>query len=81
MTNPSLRAFRLDLRPAVTLAEVSRKTGIDPSTLTKLEAGKREATYSQVSLLAMFYGARCDRLVRFGEIAQMLAVGAGYERG
>lgn len=58
---PRLRAVRE--RRGVTLADVSRATGISPSTLSRIETGRRKPTLEVVLQLAKEYGISLDELV------------------
>ncbi|MGI5341910.1 helix-turn-helix domain-containing protein [Streptomyces sp. CA-181903] len=58
---PRLRAVRE--RRDVTLAEVSRATGISPSTLSRIETGRRKPTLEVVLQLAKEYRLSLDELV------------------
>ncbi|WP_316528157.1 helix-turn-helix domain-containing protein [Kitasatospora brasiliensis] len=49
-------------RRGVTLAEVSRATGISPSTLSRIETGRRKPTLEVVLRLAKEYGVALDEL-------------------
>lgn len=57
------RLKRLRLRRDVTLADLSDKTGISASTLSRLEAGLRRPTLEQLLPLARIYGTTLDELV------------------
>ncbi|WNZ10000.1 helix-turn-helix transcriptional regulator [Streptomyces sp. 11x1] len=50
-------------RRGVTLADVSRATGISPSTLSRIETGRRKPTLEVVLQLAEEYGVALDELV------------------
>ncbi|MGW4197705.1 helix-turn-helix domain-containing protein [Streptomyces sp. NPDC005004] len=58
---PRLRVVRE--RRGVTLADVSRATGISPSTLSRIETGRRKPTLEVVLRLAKEYGVSLDELV------------------
>ncbi|GAA4660451.1 XRE family transcriptional regulator [Kineococcus glutinatus] len=58
---PRLRALRR--RRGVTLAELSRSTGISTSTLSRLESGQRRPTLELVLLLARAHRVALDDLV------------------
>ena len=58
---PRLRALRLEHE--LTLAEVSTRTGISVSTLSRLEAGGRRPTLDLLLPLAREYGVALDDLV------------------
>lgn len=58
---PRLRAVRE--RRGVTLADVSCATGISPSTLSRIETGRRKPTLEMVLQLAKEYGLALDKLV------------------
>ncbi|MFJ3234464.1 helix-turn-helix domain-containing protein [Streptomyces sp. NPDC086787] len=58
---PRLRVVRE--RRGVTLAAVSCATGISPSTLSRIETGRRKPTLEVVLQLAMEYGVALDELV------------------
>ncbi|MFJ2136467.1 helix-turn-helix domain-containing protein [Streptomyces sp. NPDC087849] len=58
---PRLRAVRE--RRGVTLADVSCATGISPSTLSRIETGRRKPTLEVVLHLAKEYGVALDDLV------------------
>ncbi|MGW1958439.1 helix-turn-helix domain-containing protein [Streptomyces sp. NPDC001920] len=60
-TGPRLRAVRE--RRGLTLAGVSRATGISPSTLSRIETGRRKPTLEVVLHLAKQYGVCLDELV------------------
>ncbi|MFE9021177.1 helix-turn-helix domain-containing protein [Streptomyces sp. NPDC007808] len=60
-TGPRLRAVRE--RRGLTLAGVSRATGISPSTLSRIETGRRKPTLEVVLQLAKEYGVLLDELV------------------
>ncbi|MGW1427479.1 helix-turn-helix domain-containing protein [Streptomyces sp. NPDC002431] len=57
---PRLREVRE--RRGVTLADVGRATGISPSTLSRIETGRRKPTLEVVLLLAEEYGVALDEL-------------------
>ncbi|MCT9089645.1 helix-turn-helix transcriptional regulator [Streptomyces sp. ASQP_92] len=57
---PRLRVVRE--RRGVTLAAVSRATGISPSTLSRIETGRRKPTLEVVLQLAKEYGVGLDEL-------------------
>ncbi|WP_353946912.1 helix-turn-helix transcriptional regulator [Streptomyces sp. HUAS MG91] len=57
---PRLRLVRE--RHGVTLADVSRATGISPSTLSRIETGRRKPTLEVVLRLAQEYGVSLDEL-------------------
>jgi transcriptional regulator with XRE-family HTH domain len=57
---PRLRVLRE--RRGVTLADVSGATGISPSTLSRIETGRRKPTLEVVLQLAKEYGACLDEL-------------------
>ncbi|MFG2881854.1 helix-turn-helix domain-containing protein [Streptomyces sp. NPDC048297] len=57
---PRLRVVRE--RRGVTLADVSRSTGISPSTLSRIETGRRKPTLEVVLQLAKEYGVALDDL-------------------
>ncbi|MGP3690407.1 helix-turn-helix domain-containing protein [Streptomyces sp. IBSNAI002] len=57
---PGLRAARE--RRGATLAGVSRATGISPSTLSRIETGRRKPTLEVVLRLAKEYGVSLDEL-------------------
>ncbi|MGN9763197.1 helix-turn-helix domain-containing protein [Streptomyces sp. SD31] len=57
---PRLRVVRE--RRGVTLADVSRATGISPSTLSRIETGRRKPTLEVVLQLATEYGVSLDEL-------------------
>ncbi|MFJ5933970.1 helix-turn-helix domain-containing protein [Streptomyces sp. NPDC093071] len=57
---PRLRGVRE--RRGVTLADVSRATGISPSTLSRMETGRRKPTLEVVLRLAKEYGVALDEL-------------------
>ncbi|WKD36226.1 helix-turn-helix domain-containing protein [Streptomyces xanthophaeus] len=57
---PRLRAARE--RHGVTLTGVSRATGISPSTLSRIETGRRKPTLEVVVQLAKEYGVSLDEL-------------------
>lgn len=57
---PRLRTVRE--RRGVTLADVSRATGISPSTLSRIETGRRKPTLEVVLRLAKEYGISLDEL-------------------
>ncbi|MEV5726157.1 helix-turn-helix domain-containing protein [Streptomyces pharetrae] len=57
---PRLRALRE--RRGVTLADVSGATGISPSTLSRIETGRRKPTLEVVLQLAKEYGVSLDEL-------------------
>ncbi|MFJ3981217.1 helix-turn-helix domain-containing protein [Streptomyces fungicidicus] len=57
---PRLRAVRE--RRGVTLADVCRATGISPSTLSRIETGRRKPTLEVVLQLAREYGVGLDEL-------------------
>jgi transcriptional regulator with XRE-family HTH domain len=57
------RLKRLRLRRDVTLAELSERTGISTSTLSRLEAGLRRPTLEQLLPLAQVHGVTLDELV------------------
>ncbi|OIK26719.1 helix-turn-helix transcriptional regulator [Streptomyces malaysiense] len=57
---PRLRAARE--RHGATLAGVSRATGISPSTLSRIETGRRKPTLEVVLRLAKEYGVSLDEL-------------------
>ncbi|MFI8950249.1 helix-turn-helix domain-containing protein [Streptomyces sp. NPDC053750] len=57
---PRLRAARE--RRGATLAGVSRATGISPSTLSRIETGRRKPTLEVVLCLAKEYGVSLDEL-------------------
>ncbi|MDQ4143504.1 MAG: XRE family transcriptional regulator [Actinomycetota bacterium] len=56
-----LRALRRERD--ITLADVSAKTGISVSTLSRLESGERRATLERLLPLARAYGVTLDELV------------------
>jgi len=58
---PRLR--RLRQRRDITLSELSERTGISTSTLSRLEAGLRRPTLEQLLPLARTYGVTLDELV------------------
>ncbi|MFD8804613.1 helix-turn-helix domain-containing protein [Streptomyces sp. NPDC059597] len=58
---PRLRVVRE--RRGVTLADVSRATGISPSTLSRIETGRRKPALEVVLRLAKEYGVSLDELV------------------
>ena len=58
---PRLRVVRE--RRGVTLAGVSRATGISPSTVSRIETGRRKPTLEVVLQLAKEYGVSLDELV------------------
>jgi transcriptional regulator with XRE-family HTH domain len=58
---PRLRVVRE--RRGVTLADVSSATGISPSTLSRIETGRRKPTLEVVLQLAKEYGVALDDLV------------------
>lgn len=58
---PRLRALRRDRE--ITLADVSRSTGISVSTLSRLESGRRRPTLELLLPLAKTYGVTLDELV------------------
>ncbi len=57
---PRLRGVRE--RRGVTLADVSRATGISPSTLSRIETGRRRPTLEVLLQLAKEYGVALDEL-------------------
>jgi transcriptional regulator with XRE-family HTH domain len=57
------RLKQLRLRREITLADLSKTTGISISTLSRLEAGLRRPTLEQLLPLASAYGATLDELV------------------
>ncbi|MFJ9690658.1 helix-turn-helix domain-containing protein [Kitasatospora sp. NPDC101183] len=57
---PRLRTVRE--RRGVTLTDVSRATGISPSTLSRIETGRRKPTLEVVLHLAQEYGVGLDEL-------------------
>lgn len=57
---PRLRAAREQL--GATLAGISRATGISPSTLSRIETGRRKPTLEVVLQLAKEYGVSLDEL-------------------
>ncbi|MGW2638701.1 helix-turn-helix domain-containing protein [Streptomyces sp. NPDC001348] len=57
---PRLRSVRE--RRGVTLADVSRATGISPSTLSRIETSRRKPTLEVVLRLAKEYGTSLDEL-------------------
>ncbi|AYL34086.1 MULTISPECIES: helix-turn-helix domain-containing protein [Streptomyces] len=57
---PRLRAVRE--RRGVTLSDVCRATGISPSTLSRIETGRRKPTLEVVLQLAKEYGVGLDEL-------------------
>ncbi|MEU2337179.1 helix-turn-helix transcriptional regulator [Streptomyces sp. NPDC006654] len=57
---PRLRVVRE--RRGVTLADVSRATGISPSTLSRIETGQRKPTLEVLLQLANEYGVALDEL-------------------
>jgi transcriptional regulator with XRE-family HTH domain len=58
---PRLRALRR--RRGMTLAELTGKTGVSESTLSRLESGQRRATLELLLPLARAYGVPLDDLV------------------
>ncbi|GAA0493788.1 helix-turn-helix transcriptional regulator [Streptomyces olivaceiscleroticus] len=58
---PRLRALRR--QRGTTLAALSERTGISPSTLSRLESGQRKPTLELLLPLAREYGVRLDELV------------------
>ncbi|MYQ45300.1 helix-turn-helix domain-containing protein [Streptomyces sp. SID4985] len=58
---PRLRAVRE--RRGVTLTDVSRATGISPSTLSRIETGRRKPILEVVLQLAKEYGVALDELI------------------
>ena len=58
---PRLRALRR--RRGVTLAELAEQTGISPSTLSRLETGRRRPTLELLLPLARAHGVTLDDLV------------------
>ncbi|MEU6310676.1 helix-turn-helix transcriptional regulator [Streptomyces sp. NPDC047014] len=57
---PRLRGVRE--RRGVTLVDISRATGISPSTLSRIETGRRKPTLEVVLQLAKEYGVALDEL-------------------
>lgn len=57
------RLRHLRRQQGVTLGELAARTGISPSTLSRLEAGLRRPTLEQLLPLARTYGVTLDELV------------------
>ncbi|MET8508503.1 helix-turn-helix domain-containing protein [Streptomyces sp. NPDC004787] len=64
---PRLRSARE--RHGATLAGVSRSTGISPSTLSRMETGRRNPTLEVLLRLAKEYGVSLDELPGTGPVA------------
>ncbi|MGI5216741.1 helix-turn-helix domain-containing protein [Nocardia sp. CA-290969] len=61
VVGPRLRALRRDR--GITLADLTEKTGISESTLSRLESGQRRASLELLLPLARTYGVPLDDLV------------------
>lgn len=72
MAGQSMRHYRQAIHPAVSLGEVQRATGIDRSSLSRMERGLQWASPEQLSLLAAFFQMKVGSEVSATEIAGLL---------